>query len=165
MAKWLQISFYYLWPNLLNVGFLMGPTFSCLHLCFRQATAGRSLSCQWAGSKLRFFQAYFQWLSFPPANFPFDLKVLGFLLGTSHILAEGLWQLNLDSALNSPPLFSQWVFCQRRAGSEPSPLGLEHCPAAKGPCSEPSPPAGNQPSPGRAFCSVHALCFIQLSHI
>lgn len=91
----------------------MGPTFFCLHLCFRQATARRGLSCQWAGSKLRFLQAYFHWLSFPPANFPFDLKVPGFLLGTSHILAEGLWQLNLDSALNSSPLFSQWVFCQK----------------------------------------------------
>lgn len=46
-------------------------------------------------------------LSFPPANFSFDLKVPGFLLRTSHILAERLWQLDLDSALNSCSLSSQ----------------------------------------------------------
>lgn len=59
-------------------------------------------------------------LSFLLANFPFDIKVPGFFPRTSHILAEGLWQLDLDSALNSSPLFSQWVFCQGCAGRKPS---------------------------------------------
>lgn len=167
MAKWLEISVLYSpWPNLFNVWLFHAPYLLLSPFYFWQATMEKGHPCQWVGPKLRFLQSYFQWLchSLQPI-FLFYFKVAGFLLRTSHILAEGLWQLDLDSALNSSPLFSQWVYCQRCAGSEPSPLGLEHCLAAKETCSKSSPPAGNWPSPGRVLCSVHAPCFIQLSHI
>lgn len=51
-------------------------------------------------------------LSFPPANFCFDLKVPGFLLRTSHILAEGSGNLIWIQPW-IPPFFSHREFPAR----------------------------------------------------
>lgn len=152
MAKCLQISF------LLSLAwFVKCLLFDDLHLflspfLLSASHSGEGSCLQWACPTLRFLQAPFQrpCHSLQPVSL-LILKSLVFLLRTSHILAERLWQLDLDSALNSSSLSSQQVFCQRHVGREPSPLVPEHCPAAKEACSKPSPPAGSWPSPGMVY--------------
>lgn len=89
-------------------GFFDGPLFLLSPVCFRQASMGTGHPYQWVCPTLRFLQAHCQRQSSPPANFSFALKVPGFLLRTSHILAERLWQLDLDSAWNSSSLLSEF---------------------------------------------------------
>lgn len=152
MAKCLQIRF------LLSLArFVKCLLFDDLHLLLSPfllsaSHSGEGSCLRWACPTMRFLQAPFQGPchSLQPVSL-LILKFLIFLLRTSHILAERLWQLDLDSALNSSSLSSQQVFCQRHVGREPSPLVLEHCPAAKEPCSKPSPPAGSWPSPGMVY--------------
>lgn len=153
MAKCLQISFLLSLARsvkcllLDDLHLLSSPFF-----CFQQATLGKGQACRWACPTLRFPQDPFQGPchSLQPVSL-LIFQFLIFLLRTTHIRTERLWQLALDSALNSSSLSSQQVFCQRQVGREPSPLVLEHCPAAKEPCSKPSPPAGSWPSPGMVY--------------
>lgn len=107
MAKWLQISCLLSLVQFVKYWLFDGPhLLSPFSLSASHSGEGSSLLVGLPHSEIP-LGSFPGTLSFPPANFSFDLQVPGFLLRTSHILAERLWQLDLDSAVNSCSLSSQ----------------------------------------------------------
>lgn len=143
-------------------GFLKVHAFFHLHLCFQQAIVRKDYRCQLVCPRLRFFQAHFKWLFHSlQLIFLLTLKSLVSFLGLPISYLKAL-AICFEFSLLS---FLTVSFCQRCVGNMPSHLVLKHCPAANELFTKSSLPAGKWHSHGKVLCSIHALCFTQLSQI